>query len=415
MGLCGVVALSVRQFLKIRARGLAAAGLAALVAGGAGLGTAEANYNRRSRDLARKETQPPLPPGQLQIVINVGKQQLSLYSDGMLVSRSPVSTGTRSHPTPTGVFSIIQKRRHHVSNLYFAPMPFMQRLTWSGVALHQGALPGYPASHGCVRLPAAFAQTLWKTTKIGARVVIARQDAEPYAIAHALLPTPAQSAQTPSASAAAVKTAQADTVSSDATRDDSDKPQGGAVAAADALPLPDYPPPGDIMLDIRKSIEPNEVAEKPLPAGPVSVFVSRKTKRMYVRKGFTPLFDVAVEIRDEGKPFGTHVFTATSAGDGGMRWLALSLPVDAGKAERASLDIMREERVRARKPRAAAAPPAPALATPGAAEVLDRIAIPQADLQRLREMVTAGASFMVSDHPVSGETGEGTDFVVLTR
>lgn len=404
-------AFGVRHFLRAAAVGpIAAAGLVLV----AGIAPADANTNRRVRDLVRKETQPAIPPGQLHIVINVGKQQLSLYSDGMLVSRSPVSTGTKSHPTPTGVFSIIQKRRHHVSNLYFASMPFMQRLTWSGVALHQGALPGYPASHGCVRLPAAFAQTLWKTTKIGARVIIARREAEPYAISHAALPMPLQAARSPVAATDGIKTAQADTIANDASK---------AEAAPDnlGLELPDYPPATDAPLEIRKSIEPNVIAapaveEKPLPAGPVSVFVSRKAKRMYVRKGFTPLFDVAVEIKDEGKPFGTHVFTATASGDGGLRWLAVSLPADAARDARAQYDIMREERAGARKPRNA---PAPAVvhapAAPGAAEVLDRLVLPQEDMQRVREMLGAGASFMVSDHAISGETGEGTDFVVLTR
>ena len=95
------------------------------------------------------------------------------------------------HPTPTGVFSVIQKNRHHRSNIYSgAPMPFMQRITWSGIAMHQGALPGRPASHGCIRLPQDFAQTLWKRTKLGARVIVARDEVEPYAFSHPKLFAP---------------------------------------------------------------------------------------------------------------------------------------------------------------------------------------------------------------------------------
>ncbi len=94
-----------------------------------------------------------LPPGPLQIVISIKKQQLTLYAGGQAVAHSQVSTGVPGHPTPQGVFSIIQKQIYHESNLYSsAPMPYMQRITWSGVAMHQGVVPGRPASHGCIRL-----------------------------------------------------------------------------------------------------------------------------------------------------------------------------------------------------------------------------------------------------------------------
>ena len=86
-----------------------------------------------------------------------------------------------------GVFSVIQKNRHHISNLYGAAMPYMQRLTWSGTAMHTGPLPGYPASHGCIRLTNEFAQMLWKATKIGARVIVTREDVKPVEFAHARL------------------------------------------------------------------------------------------------------------------------------------------------------------------------------------------------------------------------------------
>src|SRR5262249_30581778 len=104
---------------------------------------------------------------------------------------APVSTGMSGHPTPMGVFSVIQKQKWHQSNIYSgAPMPFMQRITWSGVALHAGVLPGYPASHGCIRLPHEFAVRLYGMTKVGARVFVTRDEIRPLAFASPRLFTP---------------------------------------------------------------------------------------------------------------------------------------------------------------------------------------------------------------------------------
>ena len=140
-----------------------------------------------------KEPKVKAVTGPLLIAISLNSQQLTLYSKGAAIAHSPVSTGTESHPTPTGIFSVIGKEKFHRSNLYSnAPMPFMQRITWSGVALHQGALPGYPASHGCIRLPGQFAQYLWGTTRMGARVIITRNEVAPFDIAHAKLFAPKQ-------------------------------------------------------------------------------------------------------------------------------------------------------------------------------------------------------------------------------
>ena len=125
---------------------------------------ADASLTRRMKFRAeqdpKRDTGPAIPPGQLHIMISIKSQRVTVYSDGVLAAKSDVSTGVPEHPTPTGVFSIIQKNRHHRSNIYSgAPMPFMQRITWSGIALHEGALPGRPASHGCIRLTQDFAQT----------------------------------------------------------------------------------------------------------------------------------------------------------------------------------------------------------------------------------------------------------------
>jgi len=127
---------------------------------------------------------PPVPKGLLHIIVSLDKQRATLFADGVAVTQAKISSGTPDHPTPMGVFNILQKSRHHVSNLYDAPMPYMQRITWSGSALHEGPLPGYPASHGCVRLPNEFAQFLWRSTKLGARVIITREEPAPVAIEH---------------------------------------------------------------------------------------------------------------------------------------------------------------------------------------------------------------------------------------
>lgn len=136
------------------------------------------------------------PQGPLVIMVSLDKQRLKIYDERGLFAESPISSGTKSHPTPMGVFSILEKSKWHRSNLYSsAPMPFMQRITWSGVALHAGELPGYPASHGCIRLPAQFASRLWNwTTRRGARVIITPDEITPADVTHktlvAMLPTP---------------------------------------------------------------------------------------------------------------------------------------------------------------------------------------------------------------------------------
>ncbi len=124
------------------------------------------------------------PVGPLVIAVSVERQRVKVYDSNGLFAEAPVSTGTKSHPTPMGVFSIIQKNRHHVSNLYGASMPYMQRITWSGVAMHTGPLPGYAASHGCIRLPNEFAARLWTWTRMGTRVIVAPGEVSPANFSH---------------------------------------------------------------------------------------------------------------------------------------------------------------------------------------------------------------------------------------
>lgn len=106
------------------------------------------------------------------VVVSLPLQRAFVFRGTAMVAASAVSTGTDDKPTPTGVFPILQKAETHRSNLYDASMPYMQRLTWDGVALHAGANPGFPASHGCIRLPAAFAKKLFAVTDLGTTVVV---------------------------------------------------------------------------------------------------------------------------------------------------------------------------------------------------------------------------------------------------
>lgn len=125
------------------------------------------------------------PVGPLVIAISIDKQTMRVFDANGLFAETRVSTGMKGHETPTGVFSVIQKNKWHKSNIYSdAPMPYMQRITWSGIALHAGALPGYPASHGCIRMPMAFATKLWAWTRMGARVIITPGEISPAEFSH---------------------------------------------------------------------------------------------------------------------------------------------------------------------------------------------------------------------------------------
>jgi lipoprotein-anchoring transpeptidase ErfK/SrfK len=149
----------------------------------------------KARKHAAKKTETPekessKPQGPVIISISIDQQRLRLYDANGLFAETPISTGMKGHPTPMGVFSVIQKDRLHHSNIYSgAPMPYMQRITWSGIAIHAGVLPGYPASHGCIRMPMAFAMKMWNWTRMGARVVVTPGEISPANFSHPLLAT----------------------------------------------------------------------------------------------------------------------------------------------------------------------------------------------------------------------------------
>jgi len=146
-----------------------------------------AHKQTQKNDKPQREASKPQAP--LVVAISINEQKLKLYDANGFFAESPVSTGMQGHPTPMGVFSVIQKQKYHRSNIYSgAPMPYMQRITWSGVAMHAGVLPGYPASHGCIRMPMAFAVKMWNWTRMGARVVVTPGEIAPTRFAHRLLP-----------------------------------------------------------------------------------------------------------------------------------------------------------------------------------------------------------------------------------
>src|SRR5215475_13143506 len=121
-------------------------------------------------------------------IVSLRDQRITIYDAAGWILKAPVSSGQKGRETPSGIFSVIQKEEEHYSNLYDdAYMPHMQRLTWSGIALHGGVVPGYPASHGCIRMPFDFAARLFDETQLGLRVIVAPTDVTPVEISHPLL------------------------------------------------------------------------------------------------------------------------------------------------------------------------------------------------------------------------------------
>jgi lipoprotein-anchoring transpeptidase ErfK/SrfK len=143
---------------------------------------------RHTQKPAPLEKEAAKPQGPVMVAVSINKQQVKIYDANGLFAEAPVSTGMKGHSTPMGVFSVIQKQKFHRSNIYSgAPMPFMQRITWSGVALHAGVLPGYPASHGCIRMPPSFATRIYGWTRMGSRILVTPGEVAPARFSHPLL------------------------------------------------------------------------------------------------------------------------------------------------------------------------------------------------------------------------------------
>src|SRR5580693_4031344 len=171
------------------------------------------------------ETTAPRDAGEpIMAIVSIKSQQVTIYDADGWIFRAPVSTGIKGRETPAGVFSVLEKDKDHHSNLYDdAWMPNMERITWSGIALHGGPLPGYAASHGCIRMPYDFAENLFGKTQVGMRVIIAPNDAEPVAFSDPKL-------FVPNADALAAAPARAETLAREAA--DAAKAADDAKAAA---------------------------------------------------------------------------------------------------------------------------------------------------------------------------------------
>jgi hypothetical protein len=350
----------------------------------------KAKPEKASKDTS-KDASKDVAKGPLLLIISIADQRISLYDNGALVARSSVSTGVKGHPTPLGVFSVISKNKWHRSNIYSgAPMPFMQRITWSGIALHAGDLPGYPASHGCIRLTHDFAVRLWHLTKRGTRVIIAHDDIRPEEINSAQLFVPKPKVALASPASGAVTQPVSDAVAANAT----DTP---LIANANQQE--------DAKTEV-KAPDVVSVAAAPKKDAPISVFVSRKLSKLFVRQGFVPVFDAPVTIQDAAEPMGTHVFTAMEFRNDGapVRWTVVTVPERSSHAQAKPQRGHAQQTIRTVPP------------TPDKADAaLKRIEIPKDAADRIGELLTPGSSLIISDYGISGETGADTDFIVLTR
>src|ERR1700738_2737024 len=207
-----------RKQTRLRPAHIVVASLVALIAAGDHAG-ARSGWSERSLR-ARSAGEPTMA------IVSLRNQRITVYDAKGWILRAPVSSGQKGRETPAGIFSVIQKVEDHYSNLYDdAYMPHMQRITWSGIALHGGVLPGHPASHGCIRLPFDFAARLFDATAMGMRVIVAPTDVAPVEIAHRVLfqSKPGAGALAPARSAeaeqAARKAAQANLAAATAYRE----------------------------------------------------------------------------------------------------------------------------------------------------------------------------------------------------
>jgi L,D-transpeptidase catalytic domain len=442
----------------------AVASLAALMGAGDQV-SARSNGGERSVETNRSRT-----PGEpIMAIVSLHSQRITIYDANGWILRAPVSSGQRGRETPSGVFSIIQKEADHYSNLYDdAYMPHMQRITWSGIALHGGSLPGYPASHGCVRLPFDFAADLFDATRLGLRVIVAPTDLAPIEIAHpalfqskpgaaalalvaarnaeadeaarkadqarlaaatafreatqAMVPVRAAESMKLRARAhlAAAETMLGSAISAEAKEQSEDaKAKAVARLAEMELQVDAAKAERQVKLDsVRAAREVAAVAETARVAAaeaarlsarelePVSVLVSRKTQRLYVRQSFEPLFEGPVTILDPDRPIGTHVFTAMerTGNDANIRWSVVSL--EGERLQGGTVEPHARAHGTGRNVE-------PILKEPVSAKAaLDRIVIPHDALDRIPGM-TPLSSLIVTDEALSSETGKGTDFVVV--
>jgi len=452
-----------RRQTRLRPAYIAIAGLVALIATGDHAG-ARSRGSESSVDSVQSRT-----AGEpIMAIVSLHNQRITVYDAQGWILRTQVSSGQKGRETPAGIFSVIQKEAEHYSNIYDdAYMPHMQRITWSGIALHGGPLPGYPASHGCIRLPFDFAARLFDETQLGMRVIVAPTDVAPIEIAHPVLfqskpgadalaaarteeadkaartadqarlvvatamreatraTMPVRIAENLKAKAeahlAAAETALSSAISAEAKEQAEDAKAKAVTRIAElqeqwSAANAELQPRLDALRIAREAAVAARGAQVAAADAarqaarelePVSVLISRKTQRLYVRKAFEPLFESPVEIRDADRPIGTHVFTAMerTSGDKTIRWSVVSLRgatlqggtvgPNASAHGTGGRDI-----------------PSTPTEQDSAMAALDRIIIPLDALDRI-PATAPRSSLIVTDEASSSETGKGTDFVVL--
>ncbi len=220
--------------------------------------------------------------GPMAIVVSLTEQRAYVYRNGLLIGVTTVSTGKAGHETPTGVFTILQKDKdHHSSKYNDAPMPYQERLTWDGVALHAGGLPGYPESHGCVHLPSEFARLLFASTSLGMVVVIAKEGAAPADLVHPTVISPINA-------------------------------MTGAEESAAALGP-----------DRQFRWEPEKA-----PDGVISLLLSTADHRLFVYRDGIEIGRARVDYRTGPAPTGTHAYMVAEGGTGTRMppWIRIGIP-----------------------------------------------------------------------------------------
>ena len=384
----------------------------------------------------------------LQIIISKNTQSMTVYDGDMVVATSRVSTGKNGHETPGGIFSIIEKRKYHESNIYSnAPMPFMQRLTWSGIALHESdSVPSYPASHGCIRMPGMFAKSLYKMTRRGVHVIVSDAPVTPARIDHPTLFAPrkplpddalvsdlelrptriddpsrpvevAMHVMPPSPSKQAK---QAETKGENAPlrilihrrgereilRDaqalltelgfDAGTPDGVAgpktrSAIAGFKRWKELPQKGPLLSPLFLTALYRSAGKAEPPSG-----------QLMVRQNFKPLFEAPIGIRQPERALGTHFLIADKVDREAesAEWRAVTLANTMAPRTMKRLGITAE-----------ADPYDPN----AAARALDRIDIPEDVRERIDALLSDGTSLTITDDGYSPETGKGTDFITITQ
>ncbi|WP_162841466.1 L,D-transpeptidase family protein [Salaquimonas pukyongi] len=366
------------------------------------------------------------------VTVSIDNQQLRVYRGTDKLAASRVSSGKPGYDTPMGVFSILEKKRRHRSNIYSgAPMPYMQRLTWSGIALHQSnSVPSWPASHGCVRLPGKFAKQLFNLTERGAHVLIAREMLQPAPIRHKALFQPG---------AAEAKMA--------SLRDTIDGIANGGLLEGLPVEKPEQtaeiPKPlriyatritrREITRELQRLLnrlghEAGEVdglygkgtaeavirfqkAQGLAPTGMLSeelvdtVYSTAGEERplpgmIYVRRGHLPVFSAPIGLRNPKEPLGTHFFLASGDKEQ-LNWLSVSM------AGRIPPSVVRDHKLEVEG--------SGQLVRSNPRTALDRLIIDAKTRERIALMIGHGASFSVSDNGLGTETGWGTDFIVQLR